>query len=82
MKTFSHKMMIAVMITYFIGVIGGGIAVFLMGASLDAWLAYIGSVAAVGVAFYSWKAKAENVIKLNKPQIEKLKEVDNDNFTG
>ncbi len=76
--TFSHKMMIAVMVTYFIGVIGGGIAVFLLDGDLAAWLTYIGAVAAVGVAFYSWKAKAENVIKLNKPQVEKLKEVDNE----
>lgn len=76
--TFSHKMMVGVMITYFIGVIAGGIAVFLLNASLDAWLMYIGGVAAVGVAFYSWKAKAENVIKLNRKEIEKVKDLAND----
>lgn len=76
--TFSHKMMVGVMITYFIGVIGGGVAVFLLNASVDAWLMYIGGVAAVGVAFYSWKAKAENVIKLNRKEIEKVKDLTND----
>ena len=76
--TFSHKMMVGVMITYFIGVIAGGVAVFLLNASLDAWLMYIGGVAAVGVAFYSWKAKAENVIKLNRKEIEKVKDLAND----
>lgn len=76
--TFSHKMMVGVMITYFIGVIAGGVAVFLLNASLDAWLMYIGGVATVGVAFYSWKAKAENVIKLNRKEIEKVKDLAND----
>lgn len=76
--TFSHKMMVGVMLTYFVGVIGGGIAVFLMDADLSAWLMYIGGVAAVGVAFYSWKAKAENVIKLSAKQVEKVKETVND----
>ena len=78
MKTFSHKMMAAVMVTYFIGVIAGGLAVFLLNGDLAAWLTYIGAVVAVAVAFYSWKAKNENVIKLGKRDIQKIKEVGGD----
>lgn len=75
MKTFSHKMMAAVMVTYFIGVIAGGLAVFLLNGDLAAWLTYIGAVVAVAVAFYSWKAKNENVIKLGKRDIQKMKDI-------
>lgn len=70
--TTSHKVLWAVVITYFIGVAAGVYAIIMDAANVNAVLVYIGGVAAVGIGFYSWKAKAENIIKLNKKQLDKL----------
>lgn len=70
--TTSHKVLWAVVITYFIGVAAGIYAIIRDPANVGMVLGYIGGVAAVGIGFYSWKAKAENIIKLSKKQLDKL----------
>ena len=61
-----------VMISYFFGVIFGAILVKKLPEMLGEYLTYLGAPVAVAIAFYSWKAKAENVIKLTKPQAERI----------
>ena len=70
--TTSHKVLWAVVITYFIGVALGVYAIIKDPTNVGMVLGYIGGVAAVGIGYYSWKAKAENIIKLNKKQLDKL----------
>ena len=70
--TTSHKVLWAVVITYFVGVVLGVYAIIKDPANVGMVLGYIGGVAAVGIGFYSWKAKAENIIKLSKKQLDKL----------
>ena len=70
--TTSHKVLWAVVITYFIGVSLGVYAIIKDPTNVGMVLGYIGGVAAVGIGFYSWKAKAENIIKLSKKQLDKL----------
>ena len=62
--TTSHKVLWAVVITYFIGVALGVYAIIKDPTNVGMVLGYIGGVAAVGIGFYSWKAKAENTIKI------------------
>ena len=75
--TTSHKVLWAVVITYFIGVSLGVYAIIKDPTNVGMVLGYIGGVAAVGIGFYSWKAKAENIIKLSKKQLDKLSNVPN-----
>ena len=70
--TTSHKVLWAVVITYFVGVALGVYAIIKDPTHVGMVLGYIGGVAAVGIGFYSWKAKAENIIKLSKKQLDKL----------
>ena len=70
--TTSHKVLWAVVITYFIGVALGVYAIIKDPTNVGMVLGYIGGVAAVGIGFYSLKAKAENRIKLSKKQLDKL----------
>ena len=70
--TTSHKVLWAVVITYFIGVALGVYAIIKDPTNVGMVLGYRGGVAAVGIGFYSWKAKAENIIKLSKKQLDKL----------
>ena len=70
--TTSHKVLWAVVIAYFIGVALGVYAIIKDPTNVGMVLGYIGGVAAVGIGFYSWKAKAENIIKLSKKQLDKL----------
>lgn len=49
---------------YVLGVLVGGVVVAVADTSqLYAWLAYIGAPTSAGLAFYFWKAKAENIAK-------------------
>ena len=70
--TTSHKVLWAVVITYFVGVALSVYAIIKDPTNVGMVLGYIGGVAAVGIGFYSWKAKAENIIKLSKKQLDKL----------
>lgn len=75
--TTSHKVLWAVVITYFIGVALGVYAIIKDPTNVGMVLGYIGGVVAVGIGFYSWKAKAENIIKLSKKQLDKLSNAPN-----
>lgn len=61
---FSKAIIAAVMATYFCGVAIGGWVVAHAPEQLGVYLSYIGAPTAVSIGFYSWKAKAENMIKI------------------
>ena len=50
----------------FAGFIVGARAVILDPNQLSVFLAYVGTPAATAIGFYSWKAKAENVVKIKQ----------------
>lgn len=56
----------AVMLTYFIGFGFGVYGVIVDINQLSAFLTYIGVPTSTAIAFYAWKAKCENVIKIRK----------------
>lgn len=61
---FSKLIIALVLLTYFVGVfIGVKIALIDM-TQLGVLLAFIGTPTAATIGFYTWKAKAENVIKI------------------
>ena len=63
---FSKLILSAVLLTYFAG-FGLGVWVVLIDLSqLGVFLAYVGTPTATVIGFYSWKAKAENVVKIKK----------------
>ena len=74
-KEFSKVILALVMACQFFGVGFGAYIVKSYPEMLGEYLTFIGAPVAVAIAFYSWKAKAENVIKLDKRQIEKLDKV-------
>ena len=57
---FSKLVLSAVLLTYFAGFVIGARAVAFDPSQLGVFLAY------VGIGFYSWKAKAENVVKIKQ----------------
>lgn len=67
---FSKLFLSAVLFTYFIGVVIGVWAVVIDISQLGVLLAYIGTPTATAIGFYSWKAKAENVVKIKKANPE------------
>lgn len=60
----------AVLCTYFAGFGVGVWAVALDASQLGVFLAYVGTPTATVIGFYSWKAKAENVVKIKKANPE------------
>ena len=59
--------------TYFVGVIFGAVIVWQkVPEEIGYYLGYVGAATGGAISFYLWKAKAENVIKLNLP-LEHLK---------
>lgn len=63
---FSKAVLLLVMATYFVGLIVGIKIVLLDTTQLTALLVYIGGPTTTAIAFYSWKAKAENLLKIKK----------------
>ena len=63
---FSKLVLSAVLLTYFAGVGLGLWAVLIDLSQLGVFLAYVGTPTATVIGFYSWKAKAENVVKIKK----------------
>ena len=59
----------AVLCTYFAGFGVGVWAVVLDVSQLGVFLAYVGTPTATVIGFYSWKAKAENVVKIKKANL-------------
>jgi len=80
--TFSKWIIFAVMMTYFAGVAIGAIVVLnATPEMLGEYLIFLGAPTVTAIGFYTWKAKAENVlkikdnVKMNKEQaIDFLKE--------
>lgn len=70
-KTECSKLVLwAVLCTYFAGFGVGVWAVVLDASQLGVFLAYVGTPTATVIGFYSWKAKAENVVKIKKANQE------------
>lgn len=67
---FSKLFLSAVLFTYFVGVVVGVWAVVIDLSQLGVLLAYIGTPTATAIGFYSWKAKAENVVKIKQANPE------------
>ncbi|MCD8391540.1 MAG: hypothetical protein LUD03_06855 [Firmicutes bacterium] len=71
---FSKIILCLVMFTYFVGIafgmyvilkiVGNGTSTSYISTALCGLLSYIGAPVAVAIAFYSYKAKAENVEKI------------------
>ena len=68
--TTSKLLLLFVMFTYFIGVALGGFIVWRNPDQLSSYLTYIGSATGLVIGFYVWKAKAENIIKIQKSGID------------
>ncbi|SHG90859.1 hypothetical protein [Tepidibacter thalassicus] len=67
---FSKVVLMLVLSTYFIGVFVGVKIVFIDVSQLGVVLAFIGTPTAAAIAFYCWKAKAENLLKIKKENPE------------
>lgn len=67
---FSKFILLLVLSTYFIGVFVGVKIVFIDVSQLGVVLAFIGTPTAAAIAFYCWKAKAENLLKIKKENPE------------
>lgn len=63
---FSKIVLLSVLATYFVGLYVGIKVVFIDVTQLGVFLAYIGTPTAIAIGFYSWKAKAENIVKIKK----------------
>ena len=63
---FSKLVLSAFLLTYFAGFWLGFWAVMVDLSQLWFFLAYVGTPTATVIGFYSWKAKAENVVKIKK----------------
>ena len=61
---FSKLFLAAVLFTYFAGFGVGVWAVLTDVSQIGVFLAYVGTPTATAIGFYSWKAKAENVVKI------------------
>lgn len=72
---FSKLVLISVMILYFFAA-GVGIAIsFIDYAQYSTLAMLVGAPTATAIGFYSWKAKAENVIKIKKENPEATKDM-------
>lgn len=80
---FSKIVLLAVLLTYFVGFVVGIKVVFIDVSQLGVLLAYIGTPTATAIAFYSWKAKAENIVKIKQayPQATEGTPVDLNNIS-
>ena len=67
---FSKVILLLVLSTYFVGVFIGVKIVFIDVTQLGVVLAFIGTPTAAAIAFYAWKAKAENIVKIKKENPE------------
>lgn len=74
-REFSKLVLSAAVIVWLTGAVFGGVIVSLEHSQLGELLAYIGAPAATAFGFYYWKAKCENVIKHNKKELDKLKDM-------
>ncbi len=71
---FSKLILLAVMVLYFIAVGIGVMLSFLDYTQYSTLAMLVGAPTATAIGFYSWKAKAENVVKLKKENPEETKD--------
>ena len=71
---FSKLILLAVMVLYFIAVCIGVRLSFLDYTQYSTLAMLVGAPTATAIGFYSWKAKAENVVKLKKENPEETKD--------
>lgn len=69
-KEFSKIVLGAVMISYTITLVYAYIITAFNPDNLGELLTFVGAPTAVAIGFYAWKAKAENVVKLNSNEIK------------
>ena len=67
---FTKFVLAFVLLTYFVGVAVGAKISLTDTSQLGALLAFIGAPTTATIGFYTWKAKAENVIKIKKANPE------------
>ena len=79
---FSKLVLAAVIILYLITAVTGIVIAVFYPETAGSLYAFVGAPTATAIGFYSWKAKAENVVKLSKAQIEKLKSINTGSETG
>jgi len=72
---FSKIILLLVLTTYFIGVYIGIKSVGIDVSQLGVLLAFIGTPTATAIAFYCWKAKAENIIKIKRDNPEEARNI-------
>lgn len=77
-REFSKTVLAVVVGVYIVTVIFSYFVVANTGEHLDALLTFVGAPTGVAIGFYAWKAKCENIVKYNKNQIEKIKNVGGD----
>lgn len=63
---FSKIIIAIITFTYFVGLIVGAITVLEDPEQLNTLLVYIGGVVGITIPFYVWKAKSENVLKIQQ----------------
>lgn len=72
---FSKLLLLCIMVVYFI-IVGFGIIIgFSNPETIGDFYNLVKTPTYVAIGFYAWKAKSENIIKLNKSQVEKLKAI-------
>jgi len=69
---FSKLIICCLTITYFVGLVVGCIITLENPDQLSTYLTYIGGVVGITVPFYIWKAKAENILKIQKENPEEI----------
>ncbi|MPN12784.1 hypothetical protein SDC9_160104 [bioreactor metagenome] len=63
---FSKSILLAVLATYFVGIVVGIKIVLVDTTQLGVLLVYIGTPTTIAIGFYAWKAKAENIVKIKQ----------------
>lgn len=72
---FSKIVLGSVIALYFVAAVFSAVLIWDERELLGEWLAFIGAPVAVAIAFYGWKARAENLIKLSRDDADKLNNI-------
>ena len=80
---FSKIMVALVMCTYFVGVGTGTVVVLTQAPEQIQWyFSFIAAPTALAIGFYTWKAKAENVIKISEGYAAQKYEYEHEQQSG
>lgn len=78
---FSKIVLACMVLLYLITAVTGIVIAVIYPDTAGSLYAFVGAPTATAIGFYAWKAKAENVVKLSKIQIEKLKSMNKSSET-